>query len=722
MSEEEESKRVSVQVSSLSTQLIESIDKQSHLEEQLLVARKVINGNQASLQAMDSLKEQVFNLKKDLKAEKAHKFEMRSLLKTMGEEKELAQAEAHRLNKEVEDLTASLFDEANSMVADARRETHNIQIKNDKLTEQLQEKDVLLETLKIQLKNLKGVLYTLEEEQNAALMSNRNSIAANETGTVSSGSLEKTMSALTGTLPTSDTVIFSPYIKSLRYDLGLYNEFLKFVAVLPECSSIRDTTSRSKLLRRLVHDEIQPMLRLDNASGVGWYVRRNLMNLMMEGMVIIEPISGINETYRLGHSSNSATSSPQLPKADKFRDAHLYNYPANSPPVAIQDPCAFCSESRNDILEHGRLYVLKTLLKNEDGTITPSAQFPLCHYCLLKIRQTCEIFAFLRLLKSGAWHLEDLSDYKNSKKVSSEALAQNGAPESPNIDIKSKRSSFMSGLSKTVPARGANAPEKVPTFSSHNATPSTNIQRAWAQLCKLRASLLWAHIGVWALEDCLETKLGPTTDSSENLVPNLPRDALQKRETRESTINKPETFSTEKDFDFKSSEEFGLRQSAASSHESVNTENELRAHDKNPTSTQSISKDIKGSASDSHTYADVESPRSLNDKIEPEVSSKILIATRSLDPAAKEDVKTQQPAIVFQNSSSPDKNENTQSSAVDHQQEANDKSLDVSQTPMLATDETAGMAKPEISASDSKLGSTTEDEDAMFDDAHSTVS
>ncbi|CEP64349.1 guanine nucleotide exchange factor SEC2 LALA0_S11e02080g [Lachancea lanzarotensis] len=722
MSEDEESKRVSVQVSSLSTQLIESIDKQSLLEEQLLAARKVINGQKASVEAFENLKEQLLQTKDDLKAEKAQNAKTRGLLKNAEQDKDLAQAEADRLNKEVEDLTASLFDEANSMVADARKETHSIKVRNDRLTEQLQEKDTLLETMKIQLKNLKGVLYSLEQEQSAVLTSNRNSVVANESGTLSSGPLENTMNALTGTLSTSDTVIFSPYLKSLRYDLSLYNEFLKFVAVLPECSSIKDTTSRSKLLRRLVNDEIQPMLRLDNASGVGWYVRRNLMNLMMEGMVIIEPVSGINETYRLGHGANSAVNSPQLPKSDKFKDPHLYNYPADSPPIAIQDPCAFCSEGRNDILEHGRLYLLKTLQKNEDGTITPNAQFPLCHYCLLKIRQTCEIFAFLRLLKSGAWHLEDLSEYHQTQVATDAPLFTGKAPDSPSLDNRSKRATFMAGLSKTLPSKGSNAPTKVPAISSQSGNPSTNTQRAWAQLCKLRASLHWAHIGIWALEDSLESKIGPVaTESPENSQPILTSDSLRKRETRDSfTIHKSESPANDENFDFEMSDNAKLKNAGKVSRGgSVKS----TPHGDVPNLSEGDHTIVEEASRNSqlHGNAYAESKECPS----PDGTDQVHPLSEELETNEDQDAVKMKIEPIQNEEAVPPGHSGRHTSSVTSDAtdpKGGEESQVPENVPSLTADSNSEKAKLENSFSDSKLQNTTDDEDAAFDDAHSTVS
>lgn len=561
MTEEEESKRVSVQVSSLSTQLIESIDKQSHLEEQLLQARKVIASQRESLQNYEDLRQQLEQAESNLKSERSQNIKIQEELQAARSGKLTAEGEIDRLNKEVEDLTASLFDEANNMVADARRETHSVQVKNSKLAEQLQEKETLLETLEIQLKNLKKVLYNLEEESNDRLKSNQASVAAEDSVASSSESaLEKTMNALNGTASPPSPALFSPLLKSLRYDLVLYNEFLKFIAALPQCASIRDSTSYSKLLRRLIHDEIQPVLRLDNASGIGWYLRRNLMSLMIDGSIVVEPVSGINETYRVGHMPSQVEAVPQFRGPEQQSRPHLYNYPADSPPVAIESPCSFCSESRNDILEHGRLYVLKTLQKMENGITETSSQFPLCHYCLLKVRQTCEIFAFLRSLKSGAWHLEavTISKTNNAFSVQTNSVSNSPTLESPpdnmKPDRKSKRMSFMAGLSKTLPLKTSYTVESASPCPEQITTPTTNIQRAWAQLCKLRSSLHWAHIGIWTLEDVVETKVGPVVavdrpgnDSivGDGLVPELGQEA------RESfSLHNEEEVDNEEGFDF----------------------------------------------------------------------------------------------------------------------------------------------------------------------------
>lgn len=496
MADQEESKRISLQVTSLSTQLIESIDKQSQLEEQLLVAKKTISTQQNIANSYNELKQELQSLKLQYETDKT-KFKKQEEICTDAEKK------VATLNQEIEDLTASLFDEANNMVADARKEQNAVEILNSKLKEQLKEKDLLLDTLSMQLKNLKNVLYKFENDFNSS-----KNVSLSDSATSSTTSIDRSTTNPTSVNDNSFSfqgVLFSPLLHSLRYDVPLYTEYLKFLAVLPQCENLQQTTSESKLLRRLINYEISPVLRLDNASGVGWLVKRNLMNLMMEGLVSIEPISGINETYRTGYSSPSIPDSPEV----ENKDSHLFSRPVNSPPVAMVEPCAFCGENRNDILEHGRLYIFKTYQKLENGKTELTNQFPVCHYCLLKLRQVCEIFAFLRSLRSGAWHLEKvaLASIHQGKVNAYSEVTKTSRPK-----MKSKRLSIFQGLKQSQ----SSTPiiENGPQFADKNGLPTTNIQRSWARLSQLRASLQWSHIGVWSLDESVATDIAPSTDIS----------------------------------------------------------------------------------------------------------------------------------------------------------------------------------------------------------------
>lgn len=514
----EETQRIREQVTSLSTQLIESIERQSQLEEKLNQAGRVINSNKDSVAKLATLQQDHDALKAELTTKKNKIEELKASLESETKLRTDAEAEVEKLSHEVEDLTATLFDEANNMVADARKETHNTEVRNTKLIEQLKDKDNMLETMTLQLKNLKKVLQDIEKESSTN-RSSRYSVVLNESDNGSGKSLNRVSTA--GSLQPKEqenVILYSPNVTAIRYDLSLFNEFLKFIAVLPYCKSIRESASESKLLRRLVNDEIQPVLRIDNAPGIGWLAKKSLLQQMIDGLVVLEPLSGVNETYQMGYRTASGTT-PQLNKADpNGKESHLFNYPANSPPVAVHGPCALCGENRDDIIEHARMHVLKVQSKAEDGTLSVTNSYSLCFCCVNKVRQTCQVFAFLRTLKLGTWHLErvtlkniekgDWSKVGNVKKV--------GKPPGA-LDKKSKRMSFMEGLGM-APQKSAPQMETSEAVIERAGFPTTNIQRAWLHLCQLRSMLFWSHIGVWATDDSVSGKIGPVIKSKDDEV------------------------------------------------------------------------------------------------------------------------------------------------------------------------------------------------------------
>ena len=518
----EESKRISMQLSYISTQLIESMDKQTQLEDKLRKSRRTIQEQEAVIHQYTDLKMRYDQLDKNFIQKKIQVGKLETELEKDRHLRVDAENKVDVLNKEVEELTASLFDEANKMVATARREVEDVEIRSMKLLEQIHEKDTILETLTLQLKNLKKVLHDLQTENSSnGTASNLGSIIMNDSVNLSSYSLNK--------VPTSNSfsvqdlshfAIYTPRVPAIRFDLYMYDEFLKFIAVLPYCDSIKQTASESKLLRRLVNDEITPVLRLDNANSLGWLIKRTLMTMMIEGLVVIEPLSGVNETYRTGNTFPNVKINQSFTKSFENKGFHLFNFPADSPPVALHEPCAFCGECRDDIIEHARMYVLKTQSKSDDGTLTITNQFPLCQNCLIKVRQTCEIFAFLRSLKLGAWNLEKVTlatiakgDSKKFTKVTS-----SGASSEEDINEKNmKRRSFMAGFGMNSLGCTRVKAETAISLVDQAGLPTTNIQRAWIQLCKLRSMLHWAHIGVWSSENSISTTFGPHSDDMGNM-------------------------------------------------------------------------------------------------------------------------------------------------------------------------------------------------------------
>lgn len=534
----EENKRISEQVTSMSTQLMESISKQSELEEKLNHATRKAATLQQDAEKYADLKTkyefietQLSKTQEQLTSSKNHLTEETKL-------RNEAEEMVKQLEGEVEDLTASLFAEANNMVADARREKHTTEILNRKLLEAVKEKDNALETLKAQLKHMKRLVEKMEPDS-ASIYSSSNQIYSVGTSDNDNMSIKKTPTSTSfqSEIVTAPSVIYSPNISAVRYDLNLYTEFLKFIALLPSCKSIRDTANESKLLRRLNNDEISPILKIDSAPGIGLWTRKTLLNAMIDGLVVTEPLTGLTETFQFGYASPSLNklSDEIFPSSNKPSDGKLsssakssedkphglFKVKDDSAPLAWRESCALCGECRNDNLVHARMHDLKVQTKETNGKLVVQNSYPLCLWCVSRVRQTCDIYAFLRSLKLGNWNLEKVT-LKNGTVSEAVVSKAAGSPKSPSKagkkfkkeEIRSKRMSFMGGLGiNTLSHKSKPQVESTSKISMERiGQPNSNIERAWLQLCKLRSMLHWSHIGVWSINDSVCSKIGPASN------------------------------------------------------------------------------------------------------------------------------------------------------------------------------------------------------------------
>lgn len=110
--------------------------------------------------------------------------------------------------------------------------------------------------------------------------------------------------------------------------------------------------------KRALTEDLEPTLRLDTAPGLSWLARRTVISSMCEGKLIVEP-------------------TPPT--------ARLY-YP----------PCTLCGEQGRDE-KHARTHRFRT---SESET---AQRYPLCKYCLDRMRASCDFLGFLRMIKDGYW-------------------------------------------------------------------------------------------------------------------------------------------------------------------------------------------------------------------------------------------------------------------------------------------------------------------------------
>lgn len=392
MADEENDDRLAAEVAHLSTKLMTEVTKLLQLEEIVLQLRKenhTIKQQLVRLQPLETAQQEWTSRRQELELE----------LKVTGEAKETAEAKNKQLEGEVEDLTASLFDEANKMVSNASRETHNYKVKNGKLQEELEEKNIIIENLQDQLRDLKGLFMRMEDQQRSTpKLEGEEFLATPDEEAVFLNQL-----------------MYSPRARAVRFDLQGYQlEFKGFIYQLINPGFAFDLASLKNLkyFRKIWVEEIEPSFPVIPAVTTNfmnrWSKGKTFWGLLVEGRAIIEPVSGVNETFKLTYKGAKS----------------------NETPVAMKDPCAFCGEAKDDMLEHARLYNLKLYGPATETGVSGStteiagelhvmlATYPLCNFCLVKLRAICEFFAKLRLIHGNIHKLSQNRLYDDIALVS----------------------------------------------------------------------------------------------------------------------------------------------------------------------------------------------------------------------------------------------------------------------------------------------------------------
>ncbi|EAZ62872.2 predicted protein [Scheffersomyces stipitis CBS 6054] len=486
MSSESLDERLTAEITSLSTKLVTAVAKQSDLEEAVLHLRKELQSAKLEQRRYESdsakYKELVPRYTK-----------LREDFQTTEDKMRLAETERTRLEHEVEDLTASLFDEANTRVSNAARETHNYKVKNKKLQEELEEKQTIIDDLQEQLKDLKILFIRIDNQQRSFANSTSNgnnnsnsrlgtprveqgSFSASENGASDSYSRTLTEDESGDNSTTQQQLrapVFSPLVSSIRLDLNNYNhDFKAFVYLLIRPSFQFDFANlkNTRFFRKIWTEEIEnsisvPPLPSTSSLMNRWSKGKSLWNSIVEGRAVIQPVKGVNEVFKLAYKGGK----------DGERT-----------PVAIKDPCGFCGECRDDILEHSRLYYIKLLETSVHGSNAKDsdvhdviAQYPLCNYCLIKLRNICDLFAKLRLIHSNIYNLKQNHAFEEFGLVSSSNFPQfkrtSSGTGSPNL------SGSEDGILTNTLSR----------------KEESKLIKIYIMLALIRNKIFWSKLGFW---------------------------------------------------------------------------------------------------------------------------------------------------------------------------------------------------------------------------------
>lgn len=431
------------EVATLSTKLINAINHSTVLDDTLSATRHELD---AANERIRTLEEQNASQREMLAGDvwvrrSSVDAERKSMLLRIAEEKtrtgEMEKAKK-KIEQELENLTAALFEEANKMVIRAKEEAqleHDaIQRKNDQLKSQLADSESLLKSQQEQLSQLKDVMETMASARDdnttnpTAPSSPRTAkfdvsedsrfISHSHAHTPSSsGPVEPVAPAN----PCSFTHLIQPV---LRVDLGNYDEFINLVRLSrgnsgnrvssgslgglnltslglggstssinggaasgssapqspntpasansppPNAASMTNLKD-TRFFKRVMAEDIEPTLRLDAAPGLSWLARRSVVSAITDGALVVDPVS-----IHAGNQYMMNLIKPQF------------------------HACSLCGESRQDP-QYLRNHRFRTSEQES------AQRYPLCKYCLGRVRSTCDFLSFLRMVKDGHWKADD---------------------------------------------------------------------------------------------------------------------------------------------------------------------------------------------------------------------------------------------------------------------------------------------------------------------------
>ncbi|KAI4260960.1 MAG: hypothetical protein L6R42_003835 [Xanthoria sp. 1 TBL-2021] len=432
------------ELASLSNKLIRAINHQTDLDDTLAETRhELARARQRveQLEAMTNDHEAMLASGELIRREDAERQKVQLMEHLAREQKERGVMEKDKrgMEQELESLTTALFEEANQMVAAARKDREAADRRSDQLRAQLNDTELLLTSHQEQLAELKAVMHQMSVDREEAHLNATSSTAPSTPAMQMQDTFHQAFEGpyasptsngiidIAPAPPTSFTHLLHPV---LRTDLQAYDDFhtllsisrksppssrvssgslgtlnvtalshlagreqqhiigrlpstgsttsLSTSATYPSSPAAPSSTNSSvssrdpyvngmalketRFYKRVLTEDIEPTLRLDTAPGLSWLARRTVVNSMSEGSLVVEP----------------------MPPAIK------YNVFA----------CSLCGENRQDE-EHARTHRFRTS-ENDNAQ-----RYPLCSYCLTRVRASCDFLGFLRMLKDGHWRALD---------------------------------------------------------------------------------------------------------------------------------------------------------------------------------------------------------------------------------------------------------------------------------------------------------------------------
>lgn len=330
LSPEERERDLRNQVTGLNAKLVTSFNRISDLEDELSIAHNRILAHTTHIAELHKEREQhLFALNTGLLVEKAHvTAEMQRMMDRVLDEtaqRGKAESDKTRIEAELEELSASLFNEANKMVAVERLERARAEEKSAQLQASLLDTERVLAEQQEMLKSLQLKL----EKQAPEEVSSEESVTKAEPAPAP---MDRTL--YVQIQPYQEFIAFIRYLRSLQHQLDPYVRLHQrgldwtldpaitqsmsmgggISGVVSPALSGQSTPVRHKdyphlpasaeqlvqlsnqtslpFIRRAQEEDTEPCLRFNHAPGLNWLSRRQASSAMLDGSLVIEPIFG----------------------------------------------------------------------------------------------------------------------------------------------------------------------------------------------------------------------------------------------------------------------------------------------------------------------------------------------------------------------------------------------------------------------------------------------
>ncbi|KAI0049234.1 hypothetical protein FA95DRAFT_1604614 [Auriscalpium vulgare] len=403
------------QVTALNGKLVKSYDRVSDLEDEIHVSSQSLRTSSVKVSQLELERTQhLAALDTGLLVEKEQvTAELTRLMEKATEEAaQRGQAESARMaiEQDLDDLSAGLFGQANTMVAEARFARAQSERKAEDAERALRETEEVVQLLQQQMQELQ------EDKENS----------------------EQRMQEMSALMGKGKYVERTPS-PAPAYTLRLYSSHIpyhEFLGLLTHLRALRPASPQppaiSSLLglpfiARLQLEDTDPTVRLDIAPALNWLTRRSVITAIQHGQLSIEPSSTVAflESSALispGSSHNNIVcalcgvtvySNPNqldspsrqgfsLARTNSAWSTSIFKNPLSQNSSAPPSPPPYQTQLTQ---QPSHIYIFRVAnpittvnLPQSPGVQKPPTSYPLCtsNWCLARLRSTCSLWSFVR--------------------------------------------------------------------------------------------------------------------------------------------------------------------------------------------------------------------------------------------------------------------------------------------------------------------------------------